>query len=278
MPPKQVRSALAALAFAAPALAAAGLAAPSGALSAEAPPRAVTVAHAFYWAGFPVAESETRLRLGPGDYEVRATARSVGLVGVLFDMELASLATGTVAGGAGGAALRPSGYASDSTFNGDPRSIRLAYLEDGTVAAEIVPSAEEEDRGRVPAALTLDTLDPLSALLAMGAAPRADGIPCADTVAVFDGRRRYDLRLERVGTEHVEPGFTAYEGPALRCRVHLDRVAGFQRDYLEQEPEPPPPITLWLAEAVPGLYLPVRFEAQSFLGPVRGGIARIEVD
>jgi hypothetical protein len=82
------------------------------------------------------------------------------------------------------------------------------------------------DRVELTEAHRRGIVDPLTALLV----PRAgDGAPneaaCRRTIAVFDGRRRFDLKLafKRMDTVKAERG---YAGPAVVCAVTFQPVAG----------------------------------------------------
>ncbi|PHR58321.1 MAG: hypothetical protein COA47_10590 [Robiginitomaculum sp.] len=124
----------------------------------------------------------------------------------------------------------------------------------------------------------LEALDPVSAILALalrgGAAGRAD--QCAGSIKVFDGKQRYNLRLEAMGLEHIRT--RAYQGQALRCNAWYVPVAGFDPDDLAEALAHPHPVTIWLAdEAQSGLRVPVRFEARLDFGTARVDARKIEI-
>ena len=119
----------------------------------------------------------------------------------------------------------------------------------------------------VPEDLAMGAVDPMGALIALGF-PAADPgkTPCERTVKVFDGRKRFDLNFEPAGTVRLRRGGKGrYEGEALRCKMTLEKLAGYRpKDFDEVEGD----LYVFLAP-VPRearsqtfAYVPVRVEAK----------------
>ena len=92
-------------------------------------------------------------------------------------------------------------------------------------------------------------LDPMSALLinVPGSGETATAAACGRTIAVFDGRMRFNLKLafKRIEQVQVPDG---YEGPAVVCAVSFTPLAGYDPNryaikYLQAERD----MEIWLA-------------------------------
>ena len=120
-------------------------------------------------------------------------------------------------------------------------------------ANDIVTTAEPHmGMGNPPAtqAQKRGAIDQLSAIASMVI---AQGDPCSRTVHVYmDGRSRFDFVLTPNG--QVNANEEGYRGPALRCRVQFQPIAGFS------DPQTPSELTFLFARTPSGLYAPVRIE------------------
>jgi hypothetical protein len=134
---------------------------------------------------------------------------------------------------------------------------RVDYAANGAVTAEATPPP---DRPVTPVTLAQmrGTVDQLTAYLALARHLAGHG-SCA--LAVFDGRRRYDLSFTDPDPETL-PGFV---GPMQACRMSRRRIAGLPVDRggsgtTDQG-------KLWFARLIPGdLMIPVRMEFGSEFG------------
>ena len=107
------------------------------------------------------------------------------------------------------------------------REARVRYDGAGRVV-EVATFKRGEPRGtEVPQALQNGTIDPLTALAAVRGwidAARAD-VPTETELAIFDGRRRYDLHVQLVD-RRVAP-FASGPTPILEVRLRSEPLAGF---------------------------------------------------
>jgi len=139
---------------------------------------------------------------------------------------------------------------------------------DGTVTAGTGPPL---NRPAVPvtAAQIRGTIDQLTVYLALARHLVSSGC-CALTFAVFDGRRRYDLRFADAPSE-VLPHI---DGPARVCRMWRHRIAGFPADSNGNETTDQG--KLWLARLAPAdLMVPVRMEFASEFGTFTADLAEL---
>lgn len=200
-------------------------------------------------------------RFAGGGYDLEVASRTVGVVGWVGDWRGNSFTKGTV----GEAGLRPVSHRADSVWRGETRFVELTYAADRGVAVSAEPPPDKDDRDPVPEALTRNTVDTLTAIMGLVRSFGADG-KCAGAYPAFDGRRRYDIRIEDAGAAVLEPtSYSVYAGPARKCQVTTKRVAGYWKgrgnDAAEQQG------FVWMAPAKPGqLPVPVRAEAETALG------------
>ena len=100
-----------------------------------------------------------------------------------------------------------------------------------------------------------DTLSALLNLLMRGY--KTSQKPCTGTVAVFDSKQHYNLRMEHKGTKNIKE--KVYRGEVIKCHVFYEAVSGFDDDDLPSAKEAAAPIELYLAKfEQAGLYIPIR--------------------
>lgn len=115
----------------------------------------------------------------------------------------------------------------------------------------VTGSASQPSETRVPLteAHRRNTVDPLTALLipaAAGGEPTRSA--CERTLPIFDGHRRYDLKLAFKRMDQVKADRRSTGGPVVVCSVAFEPIAGHRTDsklvkFLAHDRE----IELWLA-------------------------------
>jgi hypothetical protein len=216
------------------------------------------------WGPLRLLTMETTLQLGTSTYRTSTRLETVGLLDTVFPWRAESSTEGLRS------PLRPRRHRSDGRFRGEIRTVEIAYADDGAVQARVEPPSTEEAREIVPEALRQGTVDPLTATLAA-----LDG-GCRGTVPVFDGRRRYDLRLEDRGAATVETGRGMYDGPAQRCHAVVAPLGGFWRDD-PREAATPTTLDLFMATPDPTLSpVPVYIELAGQRGTLRIQLVALE--
>jgi hypothetical protein len=125
----------------------------------------------------------------------------------------------------------PLRYVSTTTSEDDTLDVKMTF-EDGNVK-ELAASDPPPSRDRVPLAAThrQGVVDPLTALF-VPAADTADGLgeaACQRVLPIFDGRRRYDIRLafKRMDKGKADKG---YVGPLAVCSMTFQPIAGHRAD------------------------------------------------
>ena len=148
-----------------------------------------------------------------------------------------SMGSGTGSGASNGRVvagqLAPANYLSTINYGTKNETIRIT-LSGGNVkdsAIEPVPSVHP-DRIAVTDAHLRNVLDPMTgSLLRVGGTGDPLGPDACNnkTVSIFDGRMRYDLKLDYKRMEMVKAA-NGYQGPAVACAVYFTPVAGYVPD------------------------------------------------
>jgi hypothetical protein len=178
--------------------------------------------YAISMTGIRVGQSAWTITFEEDHYSIKASGGSVDIVNVLMRGEGTAESAGMVKEGR----LMPASFSSSLIEEGKKIDLKMT-LSDGTVTnVEDNAPPPEPDRVPVTDANLREVSDPLSALLIPNDA--ADGVmakeACERTLAIFDGRRRYDLALsfKRMGEVHQKE----YAGNVLVCNVVLNPIAG----------------------------------------------------
>lgn len=232
--------------------------------------------YVIYAGGLHVLSTDFRISLDPQHYRLETAFRTDGLVGLLFPWSLIARSQGAIDSDG----VRPSDYRSTNVWRGRERWVEVVYGEDGAITVRAEPPANRDHRDAVPEALKGDTVDLLSGALSLGLVLAAGG-SCDWTVPVFDGRRRYDLVFEDIGTQRVDPSrYSVFSGDAVACRVHMERLAGFSnRDGRQRMEGALSSASVWIAPVFSDtLAVPVRLEAVTPYGAVRAhlGAAKLQ--
>ncbi len=220
--------------------------------------------YAITMTGIRVGQSTWKAEIGEARFSAEATGGSVDLLSIFTKGEGVAQTSGSVKDGA----LVPASFSSAMVEDGDKTEIKMTF-EEGTVTGvdekgptptDRVPLREEHMRG---------VTDPLSAfLLGNGAAAGLSRQPCERTLAIFDGRRRYDVVLSFKRTEELAR--KPYEGRVLVCNLVLRPIAGHRANsmvmkYIAGRRD----IEIAFAPMAGGRYLaPLRLTVPTLLGTI----------
>ncbi len=217
--------------------------------------------YAISFMGIPVGKASWRASITTYDYVAAASGHASGIVKMVASGEGAASAHGKVRDGR----LLPSSYTSSVTRD-EKIEIRMA-LEAGAVT-ELKGQTPPLTPERVPIgdAHKAGIVDPLSALL-VATEEGLTSDACRRTLPVFDGRHRYDLKLDFKRMDKVKAD-RGYAGPVVVCSVRMQLIAGHRSNstlanFLADGRE----IELWLAPVAGTLVLaPFRASVSSMLG------------
>jgi hypothetical protein len=219
-------------------------------------------------AGIHVATNRTIVEEAPERYAITTDVESRGIGAVFINLTSHSEVRGRLTSNA----VRPQAYLGEVHRNGVISRSRVDYASNGMVTAESVPPAET----RTPVTLPLmrGTVDQLTAFFIIERQLAFRG-SCALVVAVFDGRRRYDLHFTDVAPE-ASPATADrnFVGGTQVCHMQREAIAGFLDD--SGRTEGAYEGTLWFARLVRGdLMIPVQMEFSTEFGTVAGRLAEL---
>jgi len=236
---------LAALAFAVPALAAK--------LPEPKPITADVAAHyEVYGGGLHLLDADLNIKVDPKKYDARLTARTRGTIGDLFPWWDDVHSSGNVRMHE----MQTMQHVSANSWLGKERSVTLIYDGKGGFLKKVVaPAPGEENRDEVAPELTQNTMDLMSAALTL-LQRVTQGESCNQTIAVYDGRRRFNLKFYEIQFERLPVSrIGIFRGAARRCDMTIERVAGFWKKYQTEWTEDGDAklkLSFWLATIAPG--------------------------
>ncbi len=172
-------------------------------------------------ARIPLGKATASADFSESDYTITMAGRANGILRVLASGDGTLTTTGTIKDGR----PVPARYVSSTVADDDKLEVRMTF-EDGSVK-ELVASDPPPMRDRVPLtdAHRKNVIDPLTGFLLSSPDGRPSEAACQRTMPIFDGRRRYDLRLAFKSLETVKAD-RGYAGPAVVCSVVLVPIAG----------------------------------------------------
>ena len=175
--------------------------------------------------GIPIGRGAWVIDIANGRYTAAASGTTVGLVRLFASGQGSGAARGSIRKGI----LYPATYASNILYDQRPEDLRIV-LQGGAVKTVSIdpPPLPHPDRIPVPDAHRRGVLDPMTAALIRvpGEGNPVSAEACQRTVAIFDGRMRYDLKLsfKRFESVHANRG---YEGPVTVCAVQFFPLSGY---------------------------------------------------
>lgn len=245
--------------------AAAGAAMTLPAASAQA--EVVDLAYDVYVGGSQVAEMRLTLDHSGDSYRVSSAVGLVGMASVFSDWRAQSESEGRIANGQ----VIPDSYQSYNYLSGEDRTVAMSFA-DGVVASVVAePSADEDEREQVTAADWQEAIDPLTAIMVAGLSP----VDCGGPQRLFDGRRVTTVVVDGVESgEAPHTDYGIYAGPATVCAYSVENVAGTSRRW-DSEQRGAEETVVWFAPLAGDLAIPVRLEADTRFGALRGHLVAI---
>lgn len=196
-------------------------------------------------------------------YVASAQGKASGVLSVLVSGEGSVVTHGVVADGR----LLPTDFTSRISDDEGNSELRMTF-EEGAIKEVIGPPPPPGPRIPVTEAGRRGASDPLTAMLIPAQAGDAwASANCERVLAIFDGRRRYNLALSYKRLDRMK-GTRGFSGPALVCGVILQPIAGYRADsmlvkYLAGRRD----LELWLAPIVGTAFIaPIRVVLPTLLG------------
>jgi hypothetical protein len=212
-------------------------------------------------AGITIGKGNWVIEITDQHYKAAASGVATGLVRIFTGGKGATAAQGLLSAGKPVSTI----YASTITNRKKTDEVRLTFANGNVKDFKVDPPAGK-DASRVPLteAHKRGVMDPMTASLLRSPGP---GNPvsrdaCQHTLAIFDGRMRYDLQLAFKRMDHVKAS-KGYSGDVVVCAVYFAPVAGYIPSrstikYLSKQRD----MEVWLAP-IAGTHVLVPFRAQS---------------
>jgi Protein of unknown function (DUF3108) len=179
-------------------------------------------------AGIPVGRGAWNIEISDDQYSASAAGGTAGLLKAFASGSGAGSAQGRVVNGA----LVATNYSASTTTSKKTEAIRMV-LSNGTIKEYAIEPEPPVDPDRIPVteAQKKGVFDPMtgSMLRVPGTADPLSPEACHAGNSIFDGRMRYDLKLDfkRMETVRSEKG---YQGPVVVCAIYFSPVAGYIPD------------------------------------------------
>ena len=220
----------------------------------------VTADYTVYIGGFKAAEGSINATLRGENYSMTSFLGVAGVPKNFLDAKW----TMEIASNIDEARIQPQRFTFQSDEKGKIKHREMTY--DGTGRPETTfdpPLPPHEDISVLPYERQ-NTLDPISALLVPVAAGEN---PCNRRLAIFDGKRRYDIQLAFDSEGTVTTRNKGYSGMAIRCSVRMIPRSGMKQTSFTKMLQQRGNAHIWLAPMNDGnIYVPVRIQVRTPIG------------
>ena len=179
-------------------------------------------------AGIVVGKGAWTIEINDDQYTAAAQGGTTGLLKTFAKGSGTSLVQGRVVNGA----PVPIGYNATTTTSKKTEAIHIT-LQNGNVREFGIDPEPPVDPDRIPVtdAHKRGVFDPMTASLVRvpGNGDPVGPDACRNGASIFDGRMRYDLKLDFKRMEMVRAD-RGYYGPAVVCAIYFAPIAGFIPD------------------------------------------------
>jgi len=179
-------------------------------------------------AGIPIGKGAWTIDIAEDQFSAAATGGTSGLLKAFAGGSGTGASQGRVVNGA----LVATSYSASTTTSKKSEAVHM-LLSNGTVKEYGIEPEPPVDLDRIPVtdAHRRGVYDPMtgSLLRVPGTGELMTPDTCRTGAAIFDGRMRYDLKLDfkRMETVKAEKG---YQGPVVVCAIYFSPVAGYIPD------------------------------------------------
>jgi Protein of unknown function (DUF3108) len=178
--------------------------------------------------GIPVGKGAWTIEIGDDQFQASAAGGTAGLMKTFSSGSGTGASQGRVVNGA----LVATNYTASTTTSKKSETIHIT-LEKGNVKEFGIDPVPPVDADRIPVtdAQRRGVFDPMTASLLRvpGTGDPVSAEACHSGAPIFDGRMRYDLKLDFKRMEMVRAD-KGYRGPAVVCAVYFTPVAGYIPD------------------------------------------------
>lgn len=219
------------------------------------------------WGNMTLAEAKVNYALGDERYEIEGSGESQGTLAFFFPWKGSARTVGrTTSEG-----YQVSRHDSEGSYKDKTRRTSVLWRSDDALPElKLEPQPDLSEVTPVPAAETADTADPFTVLLRT-LDQLEQGQRCEAEARVWDGRRRYDLKIEHIGQIELMPDRPwAYGGAAVGCRLTYTPIGGFRRDSEWKDRQDEIQRVIWVGRLANEKMVPVRIELAAPIGKFVG--------
>tara|TARA_R110000824_G_scaffold118960_2_gene271403 strand:+ start:14381 stop:15217 length:837 start_codon:yes stop_codon:yes gene_type:complete len=235
--------------------------APLAAQASEPTANNVSADFTIYVGGALFVEGDFSAQILDDDYALRTNMKTAGIAERFYPAQYKLLSEGLMHE----EHVEPQRFVSDTKAKKNARVLRLTYDGERMPLLSAIPPYDKDELEEVKPALTRNTQDPVSAFLI----PVSDTAnPCARTLPIFDGRRRYNLTLAYQEKKTLKLEGSQKPVDAIVCTIRYEAIAPPAKkrrftNMLKRNDA----IKIWLAPFGNGrVYMPVRFELPTPIG------------
>jgi len=179
-------------------------------------------------AGIPIGKGTWTIDIGEDQYTASAEGGSAGLLKAFAGGHGSGVAQGRIVNGA----MVPSSYVATIDYDRKAKELIRLSLAGGNIKDSSIEPEPQPQPDRIPVteAHRKGVVDPMTGSLSRvaGTADPVGAEACKGTSSIFDGRLRYDLKLEFKRMETVKA--KGYQGPVAVCAVYFMPIAGYVPD------------------------------------------------
>lgn len=229
--------------------------------------------HSYYFGGFNVLESVTDLYVNNSYYKVSTESSTKGALNLVFDWKGIVNSEGVIKK----SGLIPSNYKSLGRWGKEIWISNLTYNKNGQIAStKVSPLPDVEKIIPLPLNPGIGTIDPLS-FISQFVINTTVNTRCKEEVVIFDGRRRYKLKIKEIGVKNFsKTPYNIFTGKALACELKYIPLGGQRRRTFEPENQNNLNI-IYLARPSPAApIIPVSFSLDTSFGTLIGHLVTFE--
>ncbi len=220
-----------------------------------------------YVGGILFVEGNFKAEVAGDAYRLNTYMETTGLAHRLYPAIYKLMSEGRISGNS----IEPDKFISDTVAREDKRIVTLTYDEARMPSLSATPPYDDDDLKDVTPDQQRATQDPVSAFLLPVS---TSDTPCARTIPIFDGKRRFNLIFAHEGTKKISPRDTSTPDGWGRA---LDTIVCTMRYEAISPPAKKRRFTnmmrrnndmkIWFSAFDDGrVYLPVRFEVPTPIG------------
>ncbi len=196
---------------------------PSGANAAERWPSKVSAKYAISFNGFSIGSFQLNARISRGSYVLDGDANISALLGLVSWRGLTRSSGHLKNGGP-----QPKNYNFNFKSSAKSGAVRMGFKKNTIESISMVPPIPvASDEVPLERSHLSGVFDPLSAVMALTKGRSTN--PCKQTLPVFDGKQRFNLKLSYVRQQTIdEMRPSGQPGSVIVCRVRYAPIAGYR--------------------------------------------------